>query len=204
LDNEPYMISIDDSMGVTGFFHQLYDSLNAHIGKISSHTLHDFEVPEGHYPDSALGWLQSEFDNTKTGSTARIEFVNEDDKIIHEFYLKNSDSSSNDKVEFTHDFRVDSIPKVLLDARLWKKAIDKKNLWENVRVEKEKFRDRRGVITREFSTSKEAEIKDTLYGYPYRLNVDIVMDYYSKGSWKRIRSKFSIPSETMVYHQPKF
>lgn len=191
-NSEPYVIFVVDPNNSGSFYYKLYDSLNIHITKINGSTL------EKDKKDFLLRWLHEQFDNDQTGLGKKASSAKEIDRTTDEFLLNISEATSNDKVNFSVSYKTDPIPKVFLYPDLWKKAVSENGLEDKIIIEKKKYQNGPTLIR------KNNGLIDTLYSYGYKLPIDITLNYYTNGGNKVVKSKFTIPAETAVYHQLRF
>lgn len=195
IDHEQYQVSISEPNDRRNFYYRLYDSLDRHIEKINNNTLRNFSGADND-SDFVLGWLQDQFENENAGLERKAACKNEADRTSDEFLLKNGGLfSSGDRACFSVIYRTDSIPKELLSSDLWNKAVSQNKLTKHIEAEKEKYKNGGTLIRHQHGDH------DTLYAYPYELNIEITLHYFKNGKGDPVKSAFTIPSQTVVYHQ---
>jgi hypothetical protein len=141
--------------------------------------------------------LYEQFEDDYSGLGKKASHKDEEERTSDEFFLHTPNGNPNEKASFTVRFDTDSIPDNYLYPDLWKNAFLKKGLETKIDEEREKFRNA-GTLIR----TRNNRI-DTLYGYAYKLNMVIVLNYYKKGGDDAIHTTFTVPAQTVVYHQLK-
>ncbi len=193
---EPYTITITEPNDANSFYRRLYDSLDLHISKMSNNRLVDFKGAQASR-EFVIGWLYDQFCEPVYGLGDRAGLSKEQDRASDEFELKKPGDVSSNKVSFTVTYLTDHIPQEWLSPTKWRRRLIEQNLYNEAAIEKEKFK-RSGSLTRNVDGKK-----DTLYGYPYKLDIAIKLFYIKGNKQDTVTSAFIIPAQTMVYHHLK-
>jgi hypothetical protein len=189
----PYIIRVTEPNDTNSFYYKLYDSLDLFISRINNKRLHDFWTSPGD-SSQVISWLDKQVDGEFSGLGYKASYKEEKYRTTDEFYLQKG--SQKDKVSFIADYHTESIPKEWLNPESQKANQQSKATAEEIALEREKF-SHGGTLVRRI----DGEIFDTLYAYPYTLDIDITLQYQVDSKGEIIRKKFTIPAQTVVFHR---
>lgn len=193
---EPYCISIADPNDSNNFYRKLYDSLNSHINAADGNTLINFNGADGE-PNEIMSWLQGQFDNQSSGLGYKASCRNAVDRTSDEFLIDTGKPFSKDKASFTVTFRTDSIPAQFLFPNPGKQPDTTQRTETSIQKEKGNFK-HGGTLIRTGNG-----YGDTLYGYTYLINADIILNYHAAKTGNDTHTTFTLPARVIVYHQLK-